>query len=666
MSDDLTHRARFRGRSQDVLLWCVLTLCGLMLAALSVARYRGYNAGMLDLGNMAQAIWSATQGQALQYSTAQGVSVSRLSGHVELFYLLIAPLYALWPDPQVLLIVQAFLFALGALPVYRMGVRRTESRFAARCLMLIFLLYPTALTSVLFEFHSDTLAMPLLLFALDALDQGRWKRYAVFVALALSCKFYVAAPIAGIGVYLIVWGGQRRVGWLTFAGGVLYGVVAFFGVRRWFAGPASGIVAVSQGYIGYYFGQLSEIGTTWGDRLLSAVVVFGPVLLVAWRGWRWVLPGLPIALAALLTTGPGGAYDYRYHHYAIVVPFLMMATIDGVGRLSARGTSAGATRQSRRSWRGDLGLVVGTVLIASVFLVDIPLNPFFWLHVPGQGLDPSIYGVTARDLVKDRFLMERIPADAPLAASTFLATHLADRSTLYLVRYPDEPRAVRLPRLLPQVDYALADALFDYYIPLNDGYGGGLDYDRDAIGLLLRDPAFGLVAQRDGLVLFQRAATPEQVLTETIALRPDDRAVAEHDFAGEIALVRHTIAHIGPQRLRAHFTWRLMGERLQRGRFVAVSRLEGLADARFVHLPSYALLPSWQWRAGQMIEETFDIDLPADVPPGNYRWLVGWYDITQPSSYATDARSRLAGSQEIALETIVLDAFASQAHHAQP
>ncbi len=37
--------------------------------------------------------------------------------------------------------------------------------------------YPTALTSVLFDFHGDTLAMPLLLFALDALDQRAWGRY---------------------------------------------------------------------------------------------------------------------------------------------------------------------------------------------------------------------------------------------------------------------------------------------------------------------------------------------------------------------------------------------------------------------------------------------------------------------------------------------------------
>src|SRR5438128_2412279 len=169
-----------------------------------------------------------------------------------------------------------------------------------------------------------------LLSALDALDSGAWRRYALFIALALSCKFYVAAPVAGIGAYMLLWGGRRRAGAATIIVAVAYGLLAFLVVRPLFAGPSVGVAAASRGYTSYYFGQIAEIWDTLGDRLLSALVVFGPVLLVAWRGWRWLLPGMPIAIAALLTTGPGGAYDYRYHHYAVVVPFIVMATIAGV------------------------------------------------------------------------------------------------------------------------------------------------------------------------------------------------------------------------------------------------------------------------------------------------------------------------------------------------
>jgi uncharacterized membrane protein len=649
----------------DSVVFAIAALVGVMLAGLSIARYQGYNAGMFDLGNMTQAIWSATQGKPLLYTQPPYGPVSRLSGHVEAIYFLAALPYALWPDPRLLLVLQSALFVLGALPVYRMGLRSTKSQFAARCLALIYLLYPTALSSVLFDFHADTLAMPLLLFALDAFDRRAWRRYAVFVALALLCKFYVAAPVAGIGAYAMIWGRQRRAGALTAAVAVGYGLVAFLIVRRLFAPQLTGIAPASGGYVGYYFGQLGTFGATLGDRFLSAVVVFGPVLLVAWRGWRWLLPGLPVAAAALLTTGPGGAYDYRYHHYAIVVPFIIMATIDGVRRMQAaahRSPLAGPQAATRpparrrgRSWRGDLGVTLAIVLIFTVLLVDTPLNPLFWAGLPGQGRDASAYGILPRDAVKDRWLAEEVPAGVPLAASNQVAAHLANRDALYLLRYPDEAEGPRrLPQNLAHVDYAVADALFDLYLPIDGGYGGGLDGDRLAIALLLRDRDFGLVAQRDGLLLFQRGAADDRALTNTVALMPDDGAPAEQTFGSQVALVRHTIVQSGPHRLRGTFVWRLAGDFAEAGRFVAVSRLDQVADARMVHLPTYALLPAWEWPRGQLVAETFDVQLPPEVAPGDYSWRLGWYNIGLPMSYATDARSLLPGSQEVVLGDVTL------------
>ncbi len=656
--------------SRDPVLWGAIALSFLLLAGLSIARYVGYNAGMLDLGNMTQAIWSATQGKPLLFTQPPAGTVSRLAGHFEVIYFLLALPYALWPDPRILLVLQAALYVIGALPVYRLALRRTDSRFAARCLALIYLLYPTALTSVLFDLHGDTLAMPLLLFALDALDARAWQSYALWIGLALICKVYVALAVAGIGVVALLWGARRRAGALTLAAALIYGALTFFVIRPLFSTHVPGAMGQgAAGYVSYYFGNLAELGATLGDRLLSAVVVFGPALLVARRGWRWLLPGLPVAAAALLTTGPGGAYDYRYHHYAVVVPFIIMAAIEGVElrmkNEELRKSKASDqvlnsqfsilnSRRRGRSWRGDLGLTLAIVLIFTALLVDTPLNPLFWVGLPGQGRDPSAYGILPRDTVKDRFL-EIVPPGVPLAASNQLGPHLANRETLYLLRYPDEPEGPgRLPRSLTQVDYAVADALFDLYLPVDGGYGGGLDGDRAAIGILLRDPDFGLVAERDGLLLFQRGAPPDRVLSNTLALRSDDGAPAEQTFGAQVALVRHTIAQTGPRRLRASFTWRLTGDFSQIGRFVAVSWLEGVPDARIVHLPAYALLPSWEWRPGQLIQETFDVELPAEVAPGRYTWRLGWHNIGLPASYATDVRSRLPGSQEVAIDSVAI------------
>lgn len=658
----------------DVKFSLVALVCCIVLVWCSIARYDGYNAGMYDLGIMAQSIWTGTQGDPLDH-TAPGVGPhSRMNIHVEFIYYLFVPFYALWPDPRLLLIVQAALFVIGAVPVYRMTLRRTDSVFAARCMALIYLFYPTAQTSVLFDFHGDTLAMPLLLFLLDALDSRAWRSYAFLLVLSLSCKFYVALPIAGIGAYLFVWGAQsappkpadttlyRIAGGVTAGVALLYGAVAFLVIRPLFAPPHGTLSTSSDWYLSHYFSDVMGIISSLPDRLLSAIVVFAPVLLVAWRGWRWLLPGLPIATVMLLSAGPGGGYDFRYHHYATVVPFILMAAIDGVGKMVEQGKrqpGVSATRR-RRNWRGDLILTTLTVLLFSILLVDTPLNPLFWMGVPGQGLDPSVYGVTERDRVKDHFLNEAVPPDAALATSTTLAPHLVNRTTLYLVRYADDPGSQGITSVLPMVEYVLADALFDYYIPLDGGSsGGGVAYEREAIGKVLRDPSFRLVNERDGLVLFKRNATPGEALTQQLEVLPGVAPPPLTSFGKEIGLVQATFVPLGGRRYRATFDW--VATTSPGGNYLAVSQLDGVSNARMVHLPTYTLLPTSQWPSRQVVRETFDVQLSYALPEGRYNWWVGWYRENLPTSAMTDEQSLLPGSQEMVVGTIELKEEAGSA-----
>src|SRR5690606_33765619 len=144
---------------------------------------------------------------------------------------------------------------------------RLTSPAAALALAAIYLLFPVAQTAVLFEFHGDTLAMPLLLFALDALDRHAWRSYAFWLALALSCKFYVAVPVAVLGA--ILWlQGERRVGVATMLTAPLWGIVAFVGLRSLFAPPdVVDSTGTAGGYLRFYSGQLLSVSQTLPARL---------------------------------------------------------------------------------------------------------------------------------------------------------------------------------------------------------------------------------------------------------------------------------------------------------------------------------------------------------------------------------------------------------------
>lgn len=634
----------------------------LMLAYLSAARYSAYNAGMFDLGNMSQAIWSVTQGKALLYSSPEGYPASRLAGHMEGIYVLLALPYALLPDPRTLVVIQVLLFVLGGIGAYRLALRRLGERFAARCALLIYLLYPTAISGILFDIHGDTLALPLLMLALDALDERAWRRFSMLALLALLCKLYVAATVAGIGAVLILWPGllatrsqssvvssqlgeqgNRRAGFIIVAAALLYGILAFFVIRPMFANQALASTAqATTSYVQFYFGQLDEISATAIERIVNALIVFGPAMMLAWRGWRWLLPAVPVALAALISTGPGSVYYYGYHHFALVVPFLVRAILDGAEALH----NARSTGRTKRRWQGDLGFTAAIVILCGVLLNNIPLNPLFWQNSALRGLHNTSYGITVRDRLKDQFL-KNIPPDVPVASSVLMASHIANRDTLYMLRYPIESKGPKLlPTLLPQVDYVLSDAIFDYYVPLGEGHAGGVDGDREALALVLADPAFQLTTMHDGLLLFERRATPEQGLHNSINTLPDDGSPAIAQIGNALELLRSEVTDLGAGRARLRFVWRVrdgFGER----RFMAITRLSNVESARFVHLPGYALRPAWAWKTGDVIEEHMDIVLPDDLAPGSYTLMTGWYDIDSAYAEYSDERSRLPGSEEL-------------------
>ena len=174
------HRCKEALRHLDWILVGCIVLPTAMLVTLSVLRYTAYTANMFDLGHMAQAIWSSTQGRPLEVSY-HGNVVSRLALHAELIYFLITPLYALFPSPITLVVVQALLFGLGGLPLYYLARRRIGNVHAARVITLIYLFCPVAQNAVLFDFHGDTLAMPLMMFVAgpvrDASAISRTGRY---------------------------------------------------------------------------------------------------------------------------------------------------------------------------------------------------------------------------------------------------------------------------------------------------------------------------------------------------------------------------------------------------------------------------------------------------------------------------------------------------------
>lgn len=611
------------------------------IACLSVARYGGYNAGMNDLGKMSQAVWSATQGQPLTVTTHHG-PMSRLSWHVELIYFLLAPVYALLPSPITLLIIQAALFVAAAFPLYSLSLRNLENHIVSLVIVAVYLLYPGAQAAVLFDFHGDTLAMPLLIFALHALDRKAYRQYAFWVVLALSCKFYVAIPVTALGGMLWLQN-KREVGLFTLLGGLLWGGITYFLIRPLFS---SGAASGSQGgaiwdYFTFYFGQLFiSLKTTWLARSVTALIVLLPVMWPLYHAPAWWIPTLSIGLPALLSSGPGPSYYFGYHHYALVVPFAVVGCMYGIKQMRHRVTTLDRSARSFTLWPVTLGVTLIFTVLFNGFFLDTPLSLEFWNPSNGALVDTMRYAYTSRDRMKDVWLSTYVPAQEPLAASNFIAPHIANRSTVYVTDY--------FLDYVDEVDYVIVDALFDYVRILGTGeVQGGITRDWEALAWSLHDSDFGLVAARDGLLLFERGAVSEQVMKTHVESIPVPPSQLLTEFENRVGLVDSEVRAVAPGGYLLRLDWVALRPLHEVPQLVAVSRLKGVANARIVHIPTTVLLPTHEWREGQIVQEEFEFEIPVDVQPGDYPLLVGWYDSSNVHAFATDERSRVGQEFEV-------------------
>ena len=590
-----------RRHGWQALVWGMMAVAFALVAWPNVHNYLSAQSMMADLGNMSQAIWSVLHGKPLEYTTTPQGNVSRLSGHAEVFYVFLAPLLLLWPSPVVLILAQALLVVSGAWAFFRVGRRILGSEGWGALAAFLYLMYPVGQTAAMVEIHGDAFALPWVAWALAALEERRWRRYALFVALALLCKVYVSAVLlllAGV----LWWRGERKVALATALASLAWAALVVFGFWHWFSPVWKGVHYAALRYA-RAAGTPQAQAALWLVRLFSATVIFTPLLWPLRWIWPWALPGVALALLGLSTNTVSNV-SYRNHHYALSVPFFVWALLWGWRRLQAQG--------DRRRLRLQVGATTLTVTLLSLFTVIAPL---VWPHV--TALVGEDWGMARRHWVRSR-LQEVIPPAAPVLATPTWAAQLCLRPQVYITHGTQyrlgEP--LDLTPVLERVRFAVVDGFFPYARREFPGV------ERETLALLLNDPRFGLVTQWDGVALFRRGAAPD-ASAEACATpagqppQPLNEALTLKGYAVQVAAQDATSVT-----LEGCYRWARQGP-VPAG--YAVSRLVGVAFSRGLHLDTWALSPPSAWRQG---EHTERVRWSVPRREGCFTLAVGWHSVS--------------------------------------
>lgn len=461
-----------RPRRPEGAVWGMIALYAGLFSYLSVARQRAFWTGRFDVGNMVQAVWSTAQGRPLETTDVAGRQFVRLGAHVDPVLVLFAPLAWTPVLPEALLVAQAIIVAAGALPAFWLGRGWLGDDRLAVAAAAVYLLYPPLQWATVTEFHPVTLAAPLLMFCIWAAEERRYLLLSVLAVLAALTKEEVGLALAMLGVWMVVRGAGRRYGAFLAAASLAWVAFAVLVViPRYNAGEGSRFVD-RYGSLGSDGGGVAttlvtrpweavEVAVTY-DRMSYLVALLAPLLFLPLLAPLLAAGALPEVLINILADY-FPQYSIEFQYVAVIVPFVVAASILGLARLRRRPGPEAVARLVGHT-RGVAAVWVGAVALCGVYLGPLP----WWSSVPAVGSDQRIeqYRVDDHSRAMAR-AVALIPGAVPVSAGNLLGAHLSERERVYT--FPvigdarwivvDTHRPYLADRLLPRAHAARVEAL---------------------------------------------------------------------------------------------------------------------------------------------------------------------------------------------------------------
>lgn len=433
-------------RYQYAALSAMILLYIATFSFLTVRMHNNFGTYGFDLGIFDQGIWLLSQLKE-PFITVRGLHL--FGEHLSFNLVFLAPLYKIWPDVRLLLVLQTTALAIGALPVYLLAKERLKNGVLSLAMAASYLLYPALQWLNHDQFHPDALATPALLFAFYFATKRRYALFAVSALVAVLAKEDVALVMIVLGIYLAVTN-SRTVGFATslaslawFVVGIKYILPAFNGTSLFYAqnfsklGSTIGEVA---------FNTLTKPGLVLPilmqeSNLLYLTQLLAPVAFSPLASIEVLLIALP-ALFSNAVSQQGYMHNIEYHYTATIIPFVFAGAILAVEKLALKKREA--------------------VVVAALIVVVALMSNYFWSPSPISTQHKRAFVVA--DAAK-RASMERavalIPDDAVVSSSYTMVPHLTHREKIY--EFPNP------------------------YITVNWGVSGENPADKDTIDFVIID-----------------------------------------------------------------------------------------------------------------------------------------------------------------------------------
>ena len=407
------------------------TVFFLIVSIWTVARVFSFSVPTFDFGIFSQMFHSMkTTGLPITTVERDG-PLSHFAVHVSPIYYLMLPFYCMVPHPAALQVLQAAVLASAVIPLWKLGKHQGLSPLLRLLLCGVLLLYPAYAGGAAYDLHENAFLTPLILWLFYGIDRKSIGVTAVAALLTLMVKEDAAVYVAVIALYLLL----RSLLSKDRKWGLVMGCVLLIGALGWFAAVTGYLAEHGDGVMTYRYKNFMYDGSG------SLLTVVKSVLLCPMKAvFECVDPEkLEFIALTLLPLGCLPLLTRRYERYILLIPYLL------VNLMSDYQYQHDIFFQYTYGATGCLMYLtlvnLADIRLERMRLVALGVAAVIGLSCFTAQIMPKVGRYTGKVFTYHgyyeqlRQVLDTVPEDATVAATTYYTTYYSNRDTLYDVRY---------------------------------------------------------------------------------------------------------------------------------------------------------------------------------------------------------------------------------------
>ena len=424
----------------------VLTMIGIgafyawYMSSLTLLDHRNLGTHVYDLGIYDNIFYRTANGDFLGCGYCKGGK--HMAAHFDPIIWVLSPIYELYPRAETLLVLQSTWLSLGVVPLYLLAVRRLRNPWFGVLLAGIYAMYPALHGANSFDFHSLTLVVPSLLWAIYLVDAGSKVGYAIALMFMLITREDMSLLACFIGVYAII---TRRpiTGILTIVAALGY----LYTIKTQVM-PDSGLLMQggkdSMSYIYFYEDMIPHREEGMKGLVISFFtnpVFVLKMLLIESKAFFFLALSVPLLFLPVIAgrktvimaygmiflglASRRHVYSLHFQYSVALFPVLLAAMPDAVARASSGRVARGLGLSQRRlAWTLMITSLMATFLVSWKFGGWLANDSFKtgWNRLARSPGEDKI-----DRYAKTRELVSMIPQDASVSSTSGLGPQISNR-----------------------------------------------------------------------------------------------------------------------------------------------------------------------------------------------------------------------------------------------